>query len=537
MVTIPRREYRASAARNALIAGFALVMALALAGWGAARSAVHAQEPPTLAFFTPVRAALDDSTPARDYVFEGYAHQVVSVIAVTVAGDLDPVVQVIDPQGSPVGENDDIESRVRDAGLETLMLPENGTYTVRVMRYEGADGDTAGEFELTLTPGFARVEWRERFDAGALSWVTPQGEQLALSSGGLRLRVTAPDTAVRAFQPDTDEYESFYIESKARVFGFTQYAEFGFVLRAQGVDRARAYVVKINTDGQWSVALQDETGEFVLRSWSTNAALDADEWRIGVLVRGDRLEVFANDTQLGTVTDGRLRTPGAVGLYAARQADQADSVTIIFDDVLLTTRLGTTYFGLPMSLATWSSRDPALMIAELAESGHITPAAAHDLFLTDNALGVLTSNTLYELIGSERAVYRDFVLSAHARALTTGDNAGCGLVYRWRDERNLDMVYIDSAGGFGVVQARDAELTRNAYALDPMVNPGGSHLLALVRGGDVALYINGALVTQEEVQPGEGRVGVALLNYDNVPADCFWSDIWVWSLVDAAPAE
>lgn len=533
MVTMPHRIVRASAAS----VWFALVMAFALAGWGAARPAVHAQAPPTLAFFTPVRAVLDDTTPAREYVFEGYAHQVVSVIAVTVDGDLDPVVQVIDAQGVLVSENDDIESRVRDAGLEALMLPESGTYTVRVMRYEGANGGTSGQVELTLTPGFARVVWRERFDAGALSWVTPQGEQLALSSGGLRLRVTAPEAAVRAFPPGAGEYKSFYMESKARVFGFTQYAEFGLVLRAQGVDRARAYVVKINTEGQWSVALQDETGEFVLRSWSDNAALEADEWHIAALVRGDRLDVYANNTLLGTVTDGRLRTAGAVGLYAARPEDQADSVTIIFDDVSLTARLGTTYSGLPMSLATWNSRDPALMIAELAEGGHITPAAAHDLFLTDKTLSVLTSNTLIELIGSELAVYRDFVLSAHVRALTTGDDAGCGLVYRWQDERNLDLVFIDSAGGFGVVQARDAALTRNAYALDPMVNADGSHLLALVRGSEVALYINGALVTQEAVQPGEGRVGVVLLNYADVPADCFWSDIWVWSLVEPAPAE
>ncbi len=62
-----------------------------------------------------------------------------------------------------------------------------------------------------------------------------------------------------------------------------------------------------------------------------------------------------------------------------------------------------------------------------------------------------------------------------------------------------------------------------------------SQLLIIVRGSDVALYINGALVAQETIQPGEGRVGVALLNYEDVAAICSWSDIWVWELNGTSP--
>ncbi len=46
----------------------------------------------------------------------------------------------------------------------------------------------------------------------------------------------------------------------------------------------------------------------------------------------------------------------------------------------------------------------------------------------------------------------------------------------------------------------------------------------------MALYVNGGLVAQETVLPGAGRVGVALLNYEDVRTDCLWSEMWVWPL-------
>ncbi len=520
----------------ALLVAFALVFSTPE---GRATGPARAQDdaPEALAFFVPVQGELDDSTPQEDYTFDGYAGQVISVIAVTLAGDLDPVVRIINPGGRMVGENDDIDSLVRDAGLEAFALPDSGTYTIRVMRYQGATGTTSGTYELRLTPGFGRVEWREGFDAGALSWVSPQGDALPLSSGGLRLRVNEPGGTLRAFPPDAPRYDDLYVQADARLFGIVPYAEFGLVLRAQGEAFARGYVFRLNTEGQWSVALQDETGEFVLRSWEDNPALEGDEWRIGVLARGSRFDVFANETWLGTVTGDRLSGAGTVGLYAASARDQDENVTVIFDDVIVTTRLGTTYAGLPLALNAWDAPDPAEIIAELQESGHLTnPADTHDLFLTDKTVEAADPDALFELIGSGQAIYDNFVLGARVRITTEGNSIGCGLVYRWQDDRNLDLAYVDARGGFGIVQAREGTLTANVYDIDPMVDAETNKLLVLARGGTIVLYINGALVAQERVGPGSGRVGVALLNYEDVPTTCLWTDIWVWPLL-ASPAD
>ena len=90
-------------------------------------------------------------------------------------------------------------------------------------------------------------------------------------------------------------------------------------------------------------------------------------------------------------------------------------------------------------------------------------------------------------------------------------------------------------GPHRAVQAQDGQLTTNVYDRGSMVDPKANKLLVVAQGDRVALYVNGALVTQETVQPGQGRVGVALLNYENVRTDCRWSDIWVWPLEARQP--
>lgn len=509
-----------------------ILAAAALAGGLSEPRRTHAQESAALAYFTPVTGRLDANTPALDYTLEANAGQVIALLAVRASGDLDPLLQVYGPDGALVAENDDLDSLVRDAGLEALTLPDAGRYTVRVARYGGAEGTTAGEFTLTLTPGFARVAWQATFGEGAAAWVTPEGEAQPLAGGGLRLRTIAPGSMLRVFPPDAAPVQNFYLQTDARLFGTMPYAELGLVLRAQGPGRVRAYVVRINSQAQWSVELYDGTGVFVLRSWTANEALRGTGWTLGVLARDDRFDFFANGVLIGTVRDNRLPDAGAVGLMVMAPADQAEPVTVTFDNVALLTRLGTTYVGLPLALTTWNAPDPATVMEELAASGQVRPGIARDYFLPEKSLEAADQTAVFELLGSEAALYEDFVLGAWVSVVTTGPSPGCGLVYRWQDEANLDLAFVDRTGGFGIVQARDGDLTRNVYAYSPMVGVDGSRLLLIAQGERVALYVNGVLVSEEQVKPGRGRFGVALLNYETARTACYWSDVWVWPLED-----
>ena len=509
-----------------------MALALLLALTGGLRPATQAQEPGVLLPFEPVRGVLNAVQLSAEWTFEGRAGEIVSLIARAVEGDLDPVIQVVGPAGELVAENDDLDSLMRDAGLEALTLPADGTYTARVLRYQGAAGTTSGTYELALTPGFAAVALRSNFDQGDVSWVTAAGEPVVLAQERLRLRVTTPGEALLAVPPDDLLVADLYIEAEARVSGAPPYAEFGLVFRAQGPGLARLYRLAVNTEGQWRVLYEDATGVYALRSWTAADALasSADPWTLAVMARGSRLDFFANGVLLGTVTDERLSTPGTVGVFVTSGEDAVEEVTVLFDNVAVTTRLGSTYRGLPLALTTWDAPDPATIIAELAGGGHIAPAAERDLYVLERSLTVTGVTARFEPIGTEIAQYDDFVLGGRVAISTAGESVGCGLFFRWQDDRNLALAYVDSGGGFGLVQASDAQLTTNVYDLSPLVAPRGTKLLVIAQGERVALYVNGGLVAQETVLPGAGRVGVALLNYEDVRTDCLWSEMWVWPL-------
>ncbi len=484
-----------------------------------------------LSFFDPVQGTLTASHPVDEWVFEGSAGQVVSLIAATL-DNLDPVLTLIGPDGSPVAENDDLDSLVTDAGLEAFALPQDGDYTVRVSRY---DDSTSGTYRLALTPGFADVVLRDGFDAPESPWVTPETESVALAQNRLRMRVLPAGTTITAIPTDAEALDDLYVQATASLFGQMSYAEFGIVTRAQTTGGVLGMVTfKVNTEGRWTVAVRDASGEYVLRTWASNEALSASPWTLGVLARGNDLSFFANGVLLGTISDDRLPGPGTYGLLVGTREDQPDPATVLFDDVIVTARLGTTYHGLPLALTAWDSNDPALITAELADSGQVQPANARDLFLLERTVNDDDPNSIFELIGSEQALYDDFIFGTNITTVTTGESAGCGLVYRWQDERNLDLAYIDTGGGFGIVQARDAELSTNVYDHSSMIGDGLNRLIVIAQGDRVSLYINGALATQEQVLPGRGRVGVALLNYEDEVTDCAFGDIWVWPLEPGA---
>jgi hypothetical protein len=499
-------------------------------------SAAHPvqQTPHTLDFFVPVTGTLNDATPAEFWTFSGRADEAISLIVTTLSGDLDPTLRLVGPDGVIVAENDDLDSLVRDAGVEAVILPADGDYIVQVARYQDAAGlgTSTGQYQLVLTPGFARLALQASFDEGDLSWVTAFDDPVPLAQGRLQLRAAAPNATLTGFPQEARSFGDLYVQASARLSGSAPYAEIGLVVRASGINQDRNYQFKVNTRSQWSVLAQDELGTYAVRSWSPHTALNTANgvWTLAVLARGTDFAFYANGVLLGTVSDSRLNTPGTVGVLVGTAADQAVLPTILFDDLIVTTRLGTTYRGLPLALSTWDSPDPGVIADELRQSGQVALAPERDLFLIEKTLMSPGQDALFELIGSEQAIYDNFVLSATINTVTQGQSVGCGVVYRWQDDENLSLAFVDTAGGWGLVQSRNGQLIRNVYDLSPMVQDQNNKLLIIAQGDRVALYVNGALVAQEDDLRSAGRVGVGLLNYEAVRTDCFWSSVWVWPL-------
>ncbi|MCZ2098596.1 MAG: LamG domain-containing protein [Anaerolineae bacterium] len=529
MVGVTGFERVLKTGRDALLLA-ALVAAIAIPG--VAAGAQPGDAAGALAFFEPVRGTLDAANPVDEWTLDGLADQPVGLL-VTGDGSLDPVLEVIAPDGAPVATNDDLDSLVRDAGLEALILPVDGAYTVRVARYEGRRGATAGAYELLALPGYAELARRETFAGSETTWIAAGNGSVTPEQGQLRLSVAAGESRTVAVPSDEAPLRDLYYQAEARLSGPASYAEFGLVLRiptTPGIT-GQGYTFKVNTAGQWTVTVTNDAGEFVLERWTEAPSLAADAWTLGVLAQDTTFSFYANGALLGAVTDGRLVEPGAVGLMVGVDAGQEDRPTVSFDNVVITRRLGSTYRGMPLALTAWADADPARVVAELARSGMVSPAPAHDLYINSRTLDAADPASRFELVGSERALYGDFILGASVVIVTDGESPGCGLLFRALDDRNLSLAYVDSSGGFGLVRAQDGALTTNVYDKIPLNQPNPDRLLIIARGERIALYVNGALVAQETLAAESGRAGVALLNYEDVVTRCLVGDMWVWPLV------
>ena len=358
---------------------------------------------------------------------------------------------------------------------------------------------------------------------------------MSLAQGALRIRAERSGGQIVAIPSDATALGDFYMQVDIDLFGAQSYAEFGLVFRAQQTDGVRipGYTFKVNTEGSWMVSADDGATVSILQDWTLDDALNGvEQWTLAVLARGTTFSFFANGDLLGTLTNGQRPDPGAIGLVAATRTDQLDPATVLFDNVIVTTRLVTTYRGLPLVLSTWASRDPQRIVSEIAASGEIAPARARTLFVPDMAMHALDELSYFELLGTEESLYGDFVLGGAFNIATNGESVACGLTFRYQDEHNLSVAYVDTAGGFGLAQTVADELVVNVYAHSQMVVAESNVLFIVAHGDRVGLYVNGALVTEEQVEPGAGRVGTALLNYEDVGTDCFFIELWAWPLED-----
>jgi len=130
----------------------ALVIALIL-GLAGSLGPAQAQDGSTnrqLSVGDRVTGTLDSDNFAQVYNLPATAGDTISIDVSTEAEDLGLVLLVIDPQGNPLAQDVDLET-LDTASVTDLELPADGTYTVIVMRSTGAEGDTSGDFNLTVS--------------------------------------------------------------------------------------------------------------------------------------------------------------------------------------------------------------------------------------------------------------------------------------------------------------------------------------------------------------------------------------------------
>lgn len=100
-----------------------------------------------------VTGTIDSNNYEFRFDLDGTAGDVINLELRADESDLDTLLQVLSPDGNVLAENDDEDFISTDSVLTGLQLPEDGTYTVVVTRFNGADGLSEGDFVLTVTFG------------------------------------------------------------------------------------------------------------------------------------------------------------------------------------------------------------------------------------------------------------------------------------------------------------------------------------------------------------------------------------------------
>lgn len=107
----------------------------------------------SLAYGETVTGQISDDESLQSWEFEGQAGEIITITmeAINLAdGGLDSYLQLLDPDGSVIAENDDASNATINATISSFPLTEDGTYTIIATRFGLGVGTSVGEYELSL---------------------------------------------------------------------------------------------------------------------------------------------------------------------------------------------------------------------------------------------------------------------------------------------------------------------------------------------------------------------------------------------------
>lgn len=104
-----------------------------------------------ISYGTTITGRIDEITPDVTFAFRGVEGDIVTVSLNRGDGDLDPVVSLLNSEGTVLTEDDD-SGGGKNSRIARYIIPRTDVYYIRAMRYSGSDGNpnTRGSFVLVL---------------------------------------------------------------------------------------------------------------------------------------------------------------------------------------------------------------------------------------------------------------------------------------------------------------------------------------------------------------------------------------------------
>lgn len=478
----------------------------------------------SLRHFEPVLGRLD-AAEQHNWSFIATSGSLLSLVARTVAGDLDPRLDLYGVDGALIASSDDVDWPVStDAVIEALTPGQTGRYSVRI----SSVGQGSGDYELTLLQGWSSLHWSADF-ANVDAWkASTTAAESYLSDGRAVLILEPPVESLVITRALEMPRPPWGLHADITEVAGNRGWRVGIITGWQGALEWSRF--SVDNQGRWQFLVRDADDVRVLRERAPHPAIGEGEkpTSIGLVHYGDAIEFFYNRRSLGRLVEGIPEGSGDVGLYAGSGSAGGGQVTAWFSNLRLTLPAEITA-GVVLPDRLPGEERPAIL--RQLQRRRLVPAVGQldlnvaESYVISNRAGVSTLRLGGQRQFSRFALGTSFELNPGSWELA----AGCGLVLEKEGEETYTLAWLDHTGSAGLSRREGDSFAPGPVRSDLNYDEGPHQLLVVANGEKLYFYADRQLVGQQPVSRPDGTIGNAALSFGNVSSNCRFRDTWLWS--------
>ncbi|NDJ86603.1 MAG: hypothetical protein GYB66_12005 [Chloroflexi bacterium] len=475
---------------------------------------------------------------ADEWQFPGAPGQMISLVAQTTSGDLDPVLELYGPSGDLLAANDNASFGTTDARIEGVWLNDTGLYRVRVYREGLQRGPTAGTYILTLLRGYA-------------NWPAASAQDQNLTPD--------PRSGWAAQELGSLPANGFFVTS-----GFQGPGHEDYELSWEFNNDTFKWRFWHNQMGTWALSLTDAEGNRIARQQGRAEALRglaaAPDARLSLHYNLGTLTAILNQqpivsvqipTEIAATIDAQEDLMATVSLQIAGNQGAPPGVDIDGSDappgnnppfslspLYITTPF---YAESPLDSGAVGPTPPSgrlygetseETIGELRTLGYISrPGTGIQGEISEGF--ILNDVAGYWSLTLIQRPFQDIVLGFTASVLQGPPETACGVLFRQLSASDFATMLFTPQQGIYFYQYQGGVPTETQIArFSPSLLPGvgSTNRFVIVAMGDTAhLFINGRLEASMPVATAAGSIASHLVIREPGRAYCQFQDIWLWS--------
>lgn len=464
------------------------------------------------------------SNASTAYAFTAREGQLLSFVA-RADDTLDTILRIENLTGDTILSADDYDyPNSRDAVIEGFVAPYSGSYTLVVEGFS----DSSGDYTLTMLSGYSTLATQDTFENNssweAISTDLIEAPELNIVNGTANLIQSGIDQVGLALgvTPDSDIYFiRTTIDSIRDNAGWRTGLVFGYQ------DEQNYSRVVINYRGAWRLLSVQNGEEVVLRDWNIHPAITPaiTTFTLSVLVNGSHFDIFYDDQFIGNGNDPNFRH-GQVGFVAETIEAIGSELTVRFDDLTITTP--TLVDDIPIFPDNIIANGTNSSIREL-EQRLLIPTGGEMAFTLSESFAQNNREGVSRFPIGDGRTATNFALGARVTWVSSSaDLNGCGFTVRDNDADDYVLVYLDSAGGYGISERSGSEFIQNSFKLriDNIRPP--YELVLIIRDDLIHYFINGSHAMSLNIGTREGSIAEAVINFESVNTNCQFNNLWLW---------